>query len=377
MRTITTLATAVLVCCAGAAMATDLTLTLNVTSGPTVAPGGTVDFEIVGLLSSDVDNEGLALFGVDLSASGPATINLSTDATVSAPVEMANFVSPDGLNNPTACGGCFGFGGTASSNDLIQIGGGMNTIGNDIGNAPYPIGSVTTNVAFSTNGISVLATGSLTAPATLGTYTLTLSNGFANVISLGETGPTVYATEAVGVVTHVGDTFDVVDAGCAALDARSLVDHGTGDLPLTVGVTGGIEPRFGGVRKLEIDLDSASGFSGGVTVNCSPTAYGGSAVHAGTVGDTVTITFTPGLPDETNCTIDLDCGASVCVRNLEGDSNLDGATNPVDNNQRLLRFGQTAAAAGVQWDVNTDGSVNPVDDNQTLLRFGNSAPACP
>ena len=163
---------------------------------------------------------------------------------------------------------------------------------------------------------------------------------------------------------------------CAAVGAFSCRDHGGGPLCLDLGLIDGIEPRFGGTTELEIDLADAAGFAGGVTVDCTPTTYVGSASCIA-AGNTVTCTFSPGLPNETACTIILDCGASVCVRNLEGDSNLSGSTDPVDNNQRLLRFGQSAAAAGAEWDANADGNVDPVDSNQTLLRFGSSAPACP
>ncbi len=165
---------------------------------------------------------------------------------------------------------------------------------------------------------------------------------------------------------------------CTALTASICRDHSTsGVLCLVVGVANGIEARFGGVTTLNIDLVDAAGFGGGVTVDCTPTAYTGVATHTGTVGNTVTIEFAPGLPDQAACTVTLDCGAQVCVRNLEGDSNGDGVTNAVDNSQKKGLFGETANAGNAQWDVNADGVVNAVDNSQTKGRFGSTAPACP
>ncbi len=164
---------------------------------------------------------------------------------------------------------------------------------------------------------------------------------------------------------------------CVCQDARSAMTHGAaGRLELTMGCSNGIEPRFGGVTELEIDVDDASGFGGGVTVTCTPTAYAG-AVGSSTLGNTVTLTFTPGLPNQAVCTIDLDCDASVCVRNLEGDANQDGVTNATDNSQKKGLFGQAADAGNVEWDVNADGVINATDNSQSKGRFGNSVAACP
>ncbi len=167
---------------------------------------------------------------------------------------------------------------------------------------------------------------------------------------------------------------------CSCQNARSAKTHGggVGRIELAMGCSGGIEPRWsgGGVTELEIDLDDASGFGGGVTVTCTPTPYAG-AVGSAVAGNTVTLTFTPGLPDRTACTIDLDCGASVCVRNLGGDANYSGITNSTDNAARKGLFGQTANAGNAQWDVNGDGTINSTDNAQSKGRFGNSAPVCP
>ena len=107
--------------CSSAVMATDLTLTI--TGDTQTTPGGTISYQITGLLSDSV-NEGMALFGFDMEVSGPAAVNLDTATTVLPGPAMGPFVANDGLNNPA------GFGGTPSGDDLLQIGGGQNTIGN-------------------------------------------------------------------------------------------------------------------------------------------------------------------------------------------------------------------------------------------------------
>ncbi len=212
------------------------------------------------------------------------------------------------------------------------------------------------------------------------TATIRMETGFQAPQCIGTCPPGTECSRAIseypdGTVDVCCDCVPV--ASCVCLNARSLKTHaGVGELALTVGCSGGIEPRFGGVTKLEIDLDDASGFAGGVTVDCAPTPYGGVA-GTSTLGNTVTVTFAPGLPDKSKCTVTLDCGASVCVRNIAGDSNASGATNSTDNSQRKGLFGSTASMGNAQWDVNTSGTINSTDNAQAKGLFGNTAPACP
>jgi hypothetical protein len=166
---------------------------------------------------------------------------------------------------------------------------------------------------------------------------------------------------------------------CDAVAAFSCRDHAAaGRLCLDTGINNGIDPRSGGIDEFEIDLTDAAGFGGGVTVICV-NAGDVSASASGTSvnGNTVTVSFSPSLPDRDACTIELDCGASVCVRGLEGDLNLSGETNTTDASSVKLRFGQDAATAGPQWDFDCSGEVNTTDFSQIKLRFGNTAPACP
>ena len=169
-------------------------------------------------------------------------------------------------------------------------------------------------------------------------------------------------------------------ATCTALDARSLREvAGVADeLSLDIGTSGGVEPRTGQVAKLEIDLDDAGSVSVSdtATVNCSA-SWSGTATVTAVVGNTVTVEFSPSLPNEAYCVVALDCNAEVCVRMCEGDMNRDGDTNTTDASAVKLRFGQTPTDANCEWDFNCDGAINTTDASQVTLRFGFTAPECP
>ena len=161
-----------------------------------VYAGRAVRYRIVGVLTDDA-NEGLALFGFDLAFDGGPLS--PADAPTGEPTPgcdhpMANFTIPWGITNPA------GFGGTVIGDELIQVGGGQNTINNTPDVAPFPIGPVLTGVAKpSACGPAVLVTGTLITPREPGTYTLRLANPFANVIREGETGEPFWAAEAVDI----------------------------------------------------------------------------------------------------------------------------------------------------------------------------------
>ena len=171
---------------AGSAAASDLDLAAQSGGAASVEvfPGAAVPYEVVGELG-DGRSEGLALVLFDLSFSGGPLG--AADAPSTAPME--SFASPLGLSNPA------GFGGTPAGGDLIQVGGGQNTIRNVF--APQPSGSVVVGVA-QPGAPEVLVTGTLTAPAEPGTYVLSISNPIANVIRAGETGTPFWRVEAAG-----------------------------------------------------------------------------------------------------------------------------------------------------------------------------------
>jgi len=162
-----------------------------------VGANGTVSYRVVANLT-DGTNEGLALIGLSLNYTG-GDIGQQADTpagAVTCPNPMPAFVIPDGITNPA------GFGGTMIGGDLIQVGGAQNTINNDIGNAPFPIGVVITGVAKpGACGQAIIATGSFNRGPTTDTFQLQAFDVFANVIKAGETGAPFWATEAAGVGT--------------------------------------------------------------------------------------------------------------------------------------------------------------------------------
>jgi hypothetical protein len=145
---------------------TTLTLELVPTSGTTVPPNGMVSYKITGVVPND-GNLGLAAFGVDvLTNTGVQQSQAKPGTTI-----KQCFTKLDGFTNPVGFGGTPGDGDTGGhDDDLLQIGGSQNTIGND-GIAPhprYPAGTVQTGVAVGTEPI-ILATGTVKLPAAAGT----------------------------------------------------------------------------------------------------------------------------------------------------------------------------------------------------------------
>jgi len=189
-------AAAVVALCASFSLAATFEVEITATSSTAVAPGGTVDYQVTGLVSSG-DNLGLALCGVDVTTD----TGIAQDQAV-AGASMGPFVKDDGITNPA------GYGGTVDADDLLQVGGGQNTIGND-GISPhpaYPSGTVVEGIA---QGSSVvLATGTITAPATPGTYTVSLADPFGNVL-LADQGGGVYTVEAATASVGTSGSFQI------------------------------------------------------------------------------------------------------------------------------------------------------------------------
>lgn len=184
----------------GAASSTAEATLLNIdivpTSSTTVAPGGSVTYDLIGVLSGE-PTLGLGLFGVDLRSSW--SIPGSLPRLLPGP-EMYSFVRPQGLTNPPGPEdddplNPSGYGGTPLGDDwLAQIGGGQNTIGNTPP-PDFPIGDVVLGIA--DNPVQ-LAFGVAHLPTTPGVYSLDLSEGLATVITgLGPPYPVESVTAVV------------------------------------------------------------------------------------------------------------------------------------------------------------------------------------
>ena len=218
----TLLAGALLALVPAAAQTTlDVSVTTDAGARIAVIPGSSVAYDVVGELG-DADNEGLAFIAFDLVFDG-GDLTPVTNPT-SAP--MSNFAAPAGFGNPA------GFGGTLVGGDLVQVGGGQNTINNVF--APEPNGTVITDVAAPGSPV-VLAAGTLVAPTTPGVYTLSATNVLANVIRSGEVGFPFWAVDAA----EIGAIGDLV------IEVGTWVDVG-----FALAGTGGLEPALSGAGTL-------------------------------------------------------------------------------------------------------------------------------
>jgi hypothetical protein len=172
---------------AGTLPAATVTLKIEPTSSPTVPPNGAVLYRVLGRV---VANEcyGLATVGFDIE-----TDTGRTQSPAVAGSAMAPFLDPDGLTNLA------GFGGEAVDDDIRGIGGAQNTIDNDgvSPNPASPAGDVVADIG--RNGWVEIATGQIAAPTQEATYTVTLANVFAGVLTAGS-GPVWPVAEATVVL---------------------------------------------------------------------------------------------------------------------------------------------------------------------------------
>ncbi len=316
-------------------------------SSITTAPGCSVDYVIVGELNDNL-NEGLALVGFDLHFTGGAL----TQADAPASMPMQNFarnLSADmslqnlGITNPA------GFAGTVIGGDLIQCGGGQNTINNTIANAPFPLGTVITGVA--ANGSpEALLSGSLTVPMTPGTYELQISNVFGNVIKQGEIGTPFWKTvsfDAVGPggAGTVSNLTVIVDGGLTTCAAACVAPALLASVPVS-GAVDARQPHTINNAATVFGWDSIE-----VTLDCSPLAGVGSAdfvvSEVGGDGSAPTITSVSPLASNT-FTLQLSgpiepgawtiiehtaSGDQICLGFMPGDVNGDGTANAADITQ--------------------------------------------
>lgn len=348
-----------LVLAAGSTVAMGANLNVSVTVGGanqvTVQPGCVMTYSISGQLS-DTNNEGLALAGFDVDFSGGPLVQANTPTT--AP--MNNFVTPQGINNPA------GYGGTLIDGNLVQVGGGQNTIKNVVSNAPFPIGTVITGVAHSS---VELVNGSVTAPAAPGNYTLSVLNLFANVIKDGETGTVFWATEAAGVGSISNLTIIVQDgAGCPgtgtpieivssvpannSIDARqpSTLAGGCADTP--------------GQASIEITFDGAAAGldSSDFTVTTNPAGTAPTITNVAINGNTATLTLSSRIAlGKWTVFTHVDSGTSTRLGYLPADVNNDKTSSPVDILKLIDHLNGVVTYEIWQTDIDRSGVTNPAD----------------
>jgi hypothetical protein len=290
-------ALALTACISGVAVAQTFTVDITSPDAGPIGPGGSIDFEISGDLTND--NLGLAFFAFDLEVDGPTAVNLSTAMVFDSEegTVIDNFSQPEGYS--------IDFLGTVVGDELIQLGGGQNTIGNDPEQDPmvdFPAGTVVENIG---HGGVVLFSGTITMPgdAVVGNYTLRLRSGslFANYID-ADNGDGTYDVDQVSN-TVIGSSLNIEIADCTAPASVELVyaDGPGPESPATFPCSGYIDPRREFNSGTELGIDSVTLVFNAEVVN----AGGGSLTAAAFVvteqcggGDPPTVSIQDSVVDE-------------------------------------------------------------------------------
>ncbi|GJM26342.1 MAG: hypothetical protein DHS20C16_27570 [Phycisphaerae bacterium] len=380
-------------------MADTLELRVVTTGDADTASHGVVPVIIQGQILGATD-DGLALWGANLSDAGAGGIDVDaamTTALDSPNATIDNFKKNLGLTNPA------GYGGTAIGGNLIQIGGGQNTIGN-AGPTLFPVGPVVTNVA--NGGWVDLATGSIDTTGELNDVILTLDTGFANTLA-SDTGPVFpvnAATVTIGGSLTIGGGADDLDftavVSTANHNASGSFTGGVLDIPVdatTSNKADYIEPRQSaaiGGGDLAIRVDFAEAITGG-SVSSNP-ALG--SLTATPNGSSLDITFDApangtcysfditGTTSAANAVGTGSADTDFCVCYQEGDINYDSIVNLGDRAvvAAPANFFNTMDAGGIdgpQVDLNRDGIMN-LGDRAVVAAPANffndfTAVACP
>jgi hypothetical protein len=228
---------------ASTVLAETVTVTFSLASsqnGQTVPPGTAIDWAISASLPTS-GSAGLAMVCVDLvQASGnPTFIDLPPAAGV--PSGMTNFSRPLGVSNPGEGGATTGYIGLQRTptgqgyKNLVQIGGGQNTVGSTLA-AEYDAAQSATVVSGIGQGgtAQFIASGSFQAPGLPGTYTIQLAEAVANVldsVSPPPVPPAYWQVSSANVdVTGASFSFTVVgmvlgDLNCDGLFNAADIPH--------------------------------------------------------------------------------------------------------------------------------------------------------
>lgn len=349
--------------------------------------------------------DGLALWGANVSPSGSLAFDLTDTSAflLEAPGSMANFDRNLGLTNPPGpvpadLGVKTGYKGTASGVELLQVGGGQNTIGNTDPPA-FPVGAVVDQVGNA--GFEDFAVGTLTAPsAGSGSIVIGCNTAFANLLS-DFAGGSPFAVEAATSVDCVGDLTINVAAGVAdppliQAVGSDAVHSGAGTFSNPVALTGfNSEGRArtaaAGDVSLTVQFDKAIA-TGLATVSGGP----GGEIVTSNDSTTVTISFTTLPADDTCYTFNMAGTEAVdggvlgdgpedtdfCLCYNAGDADLSGTVNNGDKGVVTsgANFNLAAnVAANFNADVDRSGTVNNGDKGIVTAggNFNSTVNICP
>jgi len=360
----------------------------NGTNAITVAPGATVNYQIQGVLTDDL-NEGLALIGLSLHFEGGPLGQADTPAgAVSCENPMPAFVKPDGITNPA------GYGGTLIGDDAIQIGGGQNTIRNPGPDPPFPIGTPILGVAQpSVCGPAIIVTGSLTAPDAPGTYVLSAYDIFANVITEGESLANEFLhTEAAGTGAVQNLSITVEEpSGCDSLAVISTdppncaIDARLPHDPANAATKYGFESIA-----ITYNGECPSAVSGDFTVSTHPAGPAPTIVDVASAGAVLTLELSgPIDAGRWTCFTHTSSGAQACLGFLPGDPNNDRTAAPADILDLIDDLNNVFVPPMAEYQCDSDRSLvcNPADiltqidmlngASELAVWNGATLPACP
>lgn len=378
----------------GAVMAQD-TFEVNITGDMTVAPGGTADFTITGEFTSTTpENMGLAFFSIDLEVVGPQDVVLGTALVMNTGGDVASFFAPLGYSIDDT--------GTVVGNNLVQAGGGQNTINNDPDAEPFepfPSGAVVEDLGTS-GPITLFDGGTLTLADSLAdeVYTLRVIPGSLHANAITGFDGSFYSVDAVNVV--IGSELVVtVDDVCNPPRILAAGEPNS----VTVPCSGFIDPRQepGALTELVISFNEGVRSVGGAALSAadfSATTSSGAArtVTGITVLDSdadgalsVRVTLDQPIPLQHWTTIianvENSCGAAITnagdlgpgvdeddrvdIAFLPGDIDQNGITNPIDlfSLRNIIVNGVLPAGVcdGITAedlaDTNRSGDVAPID----------------
>jgi len=374
-------------------LATDLELTVEAlgcySSAITVGPSCETSYRVVGVLS-DAGSDGLAMVVFDIEFDGG---DLSQAELPTGP-PMSSFAPPDGLSNPD------GYGGTLDAGKLLQVGGSQNVIGHGYwscetdDDCPDPstcVGEICTAISGLPLGVPLLGvaqpgapvsivTGTLTAPASPGTYTLRLTNPVGNVLEKGVDGRPYWWNSGAGVGTVAELTITVLagEECCSAYDACCLPGNScTMAPPAGCSASGGVT-YAGEVCEQDLDGDGVGDICedncpgepnpgqedidgdgiGDVCDNCPAAPNVGQTNGDGdTVGDACD--NCPAVSNEAQTDSDLDAignACDICPFDPLDDADRDGFCGDVDNCPAIYNDGQRDSDASLfaeirQWAV--------------------------
>jgi hypothetical protein len=332
---------------------------------------GTLTLEVRALVTPTAGEGGLALFGFDFEV--PPDVPLASNQFTTM---LTKFVKDEGLTNPA------GFGGTASGNKLIQVGGSQNTIGYAGLTPSYPTGPVVLGIGLTETTIATIELD--TSPLPSSVYTFAISNAFANLIDPASQPSAPPYTLSAATMLPGSPTYSAVITGGPlgpprlVSPARSWKDHGDVlgklaiDIPVDVQANNRhiVEPRQGSVTEMTLTFDRWLNWPTFTPENiqvCGLNSVPGHPATAtlGIPGTEGTVTFAPGqIPNG-----ELNGSAGDCYVLLLSPGVTGGGGYPIDPTANKLYFAASYGNVKSDGVLNNWKKVNAVDRSQVALNL--------